>query len=398
MKIVKRLFFTFSLLAFSNYTIAQKTVEPRNQIEIYSPQIIVEKLPNAVEETSGLIFFRNAIWTLNDSGGEPQIYGLDSRSGKILQTIRIENATNIDFEELTQDDNYIYIGDFGNNLGNRTNLIIYKISKKEIPFNGDASLKAEFIYFRYADQENFEKKSRQTDFDCEAMISFEDKLYLFTKNWVDGNTRLYSVPKEAGNYSLALIAQFQADGLITAAHYRAENQTLVLLGYKDFMPFLWIFQDFDEDDFFEGKQRRIHLETIHGAQTEGVCFDKSGNLFVSCERSYFPQRLFKIPADFVYHDFESVSSTKPTETLQLNAHYEASNKTILLEIVGLSKGTYSIEILNEAWKSETKLTFTAQKEERQMVNLETGNLQKGLNYLRVEQKEKLKVIRVYLTN
>ncbi|PKP22334.1 MAG: hypothetical protein CVU06_09535, partial [Bacteroidetes bacterium HGW-Bacteroidetes-22] len=39
-----------------------------------------KKLPNAVNETSGLIWFRGAWWTHNDSGGKPEIYRL-SKSG-----------------------------------------------------------------------------------------------------------------------------------------------------------------------------------------------------------------------------------------------------------------------------------------------------------------------------
>ena len=48
---------------------------------------------------------------------------------KQVRTIKIDNAKNDDWEELAEDDEFIYIGDFGNNNGKRKNLCIYIIRK-----------------------------------------------------------------------------------------------------------------------------------------------------------------------------------------------------------------------------------------------------------------------------
>jgi hypothetical protein len=395
MKAFKLLFFSLTLFVFSIAGISQNTSKIENKIDVVSPAILIDKLSDKVDETSGLIYFRGSIWTLNDSGGKPQIYRLDNKTGKVIQVITIKNVKNVDFEDLTHDDNFIYIGDFGNNFGNRKDLSIYKIAKKDIPEKKDISLKSERIKFDYADQKSYQKKNRKNNFDCESVMSFGDKLYLFTKNWVNAKTRVYSVPKEAGKYSLKVVDEFPVDGLITAAEYDAKSGTLSLLGYKDFMPFLWVFWDFQKDDFFGGEKRRYNLESIHGAQTEGVCFNGNGDVLISCEQSYFPQRLYTIPLKSLTSD-NLHSSSDLNKELNLLATYDANKEIIHLKIKGLNKGSYTVEILSEIWRPESDFSFKAKKRTEENIELKAKKLKAGMYYLRVEQKDLLKVSRIYI--
>ena len=84
-------------------------------------------LPDEVKETSGLLFFNGKIITHKDSGNAANLYELDSVNGNILRIIAINSVTNTDWEDITQDENHIYIADIGNNNGNRTDLNIFKI-------------------------------------------------------------------------------------------------------------------------------------------------------------------------------------------------------------------------------------------------------------------------------
>ena len=396
MKTLKLLFFALTLFVFSFSGISQNSTKEENQVENISPSILIDKLSDKVDETSGLIFFRGSIWTLNDSGGKPQIYRLDNKTGKVVQVVTIKNIKNVDFEDLTHDDDFIYIGDFGNNFGNRKDLSIYKIAKKDIPEKKDVNLKSEQIQFNYADQKSFERKNRKNDFDCEAVISAGDKLYLFTKNWVDAKTRVYVLPKEAGKYTVEVVNEFSVDGLITAAEHDAETGTLSLLGYKDFMPFLWVFWDYQEDKFFGGEKRRYNMENIHGAQTEGICFNGNGDVLISCEQSYFPQRLYSIPLKSLTSEKNIHPKNEMSKQLDLLASYNANEKFIQLKIKGLNKGSYTVEILNEIWRSESDFSFKAKKRGEENVELKAKKLKVGMYYLRVEQKDLLKVSRVYI--
>ena len=60
-------------------------------------------LPNNVNETSGLLFFDGKIITHNDSGGEPNLYEIDSLTGNLLRTIAINNASNVYWEAITEE-------------------------------------------------------------------------------------------------------------------------------------------------------------------------------------------------------------------------------------------------------------------------------------------------------
>jgi len=72
---------------------------------------------NSLREVSAAesILQSNLIWTIQDSGNDSELLGLNDK-GEIIKTITIDNVSNIDWEDLTSDqDGNLYIGDFGNN-------------------------------------------------------------------------------------------------------------------------------------------------------------------------------------------------------------------------------------------------------------------------------------------
>jgi hypothetical protein len=251
----------------------------------------VTNLSATINETSGLIFWRNYFWTHNDSGGANAIYSLDSTTGNVIQTVTITNATNIDWEDIAQDNNFIYIGDFGNNVnGNRTNLRIYKIAKADITNAAAVNVTAEIINFNYSDQTNFAPTgSNNTDFDCEALFAKGDSLYMFSKNWLNFQTRLYRLPKIAGTYSAQYLQTFNTDGLITGADYNAVCNRVVLSGYRrvaNGATFIWNLFDFAGTDFFGGNKRRIETQIINSTgQVEGICFLDGNTIYTTRENN-----------------------------------------------------------------------------------------------------------------
>lgn len=257
-----------------------------------TPDILVEKLSKRIRETSGLAEFDSLIWTINDSGGGNFIYALSKNTGKIKRKIGIKKAKNHDWEALASDKEFIYIADVGNNKGNRIDLKVYKVKKKSLEA-GKEEAKSETIYFNYPDQKIFYRTKRRTRFDCEAIISFGDSLVLFTKDWFTNKTRMYSIPKEPGSYDAKYLDTFNANGLITGADLSKDGKKLVLCGYSNFDPFLWIFEDYEGKDFFAGKVTRVEYPSFRDAQTEGVLFIGNDSILVSSERSpSYSQRIY----------------------------------------------------------------------------------------------------------
>lgn len=264
---------------------------------LFLPKLKAE-LPNDVRETSGLFFHNGRLWTHNDSGGKPVLYALDTTTFEVVQKITLANAKNKDWEDVCTDGERVYVGDFGNNKGKRKNLRIYTFSLSVLPDSGDATITVDSIRFCFGDQTNFVYNKHEHDFDCEAMFATEDYLYLFSKGWATGTTRMYRLPKTLGNYVAEVVNGFDSQGLITGADYDRENHVLVVVGYVKniWKPFMYLIFDFDEEGV-KLSNRRFELPQWAGTQTEGICFFDEGKCYVSAETSpSFSARVFV--ADF----------------------------------------------------------------------------------------------------
>jgi len=288
----------FSLHLFSQT--AEKTVSV-----VSFPEIPLKycDLSKKINETSGIIYFDNFIWTFNDSGGEPEIYKINSETGEIIQTVRLNNAKNTDWEDITHDENHIYVGDFGNNRGNRKDLRIYKINKSLIDDNKVVKVPSEIIAFSYNDQDSFVINNRSNNYDCESLISFGDSLIIFSKNWVNGITRMYKLSKQAGMHALDPVDSFDIQGLATGADYNIEKNALIIIGYAEKKPFLIYFVDFDGQHLGNHQVYKVLLNKMKGAQTEGVCWlDEDTILFSTEQTKTYTQAVFQLnPMDVVKH-------------------------------------------------------------------------------------------------
>ncbi len=182
-----------------------------------------------LKEISGAAYFNNGLWVLNDAGNNNNIYRINPLNGEILQTVTITNAYNIDWEELTCSETDLYIGDFGNNFGNRKNLCIYKIPLNIIT-KETTEVNAEIIHFNYPDQSTFIKAANASDFDCEAMCFYENKIHLFTKNWKTNGSMHYTVDTKEGFYSAHPEEKIKTGFLVAGCYVKDEK--LLLIGYS----------------------------------------------------------------------------------------------------------------------------------------------------------------------
>lgn len=252
---------------------------------LFTPKLQAE-LPEEVKETSGLFFYQGKLWTHNDSGGKPILYALDTSSFQIVQRVTLENAKNKDWEDVCTDGQNVYVGDFGNNKGKRKNLRIYTFPLSALPAEGDATVAVDSIRFSFGDQTVFDYEKHNHDYDCESVFATDNYLYLFSKGWATGTTRLYRLPKTPGTYVAEVVNGFDSQGLVTGADYDRNTGTLVIVGYvKDkWLPFLYLVYDFDEAGV-KLSHRRFEMPHLVGTQTEGICFFDEGRCYLSAETS-----------------------------------------------------------------------------------------------------------------
>ena len=232
-------------------------------------------LPKIINETSGLEILNDVFVTHNDSGGEPSLYFFNL-SGEIINSIKIEKENfweiyNNDWEDITADEDYIYIADTGNNFGTRDNLNIIKVKISD--FSVDDK-----IDIFYSNQDSFFPSSKHK-YDAEALLIIEDKIALFSKDRDSLNTDLYLIDNTVKEkQELSSVANFNVNSLITGGDYDSDTGILALVSYSSRgEQYLILFEDFNIDNprYNSFKKYRIPIER---AQIESVKII-NGNMF-----------------------------------------------------------------------------------------------------------------------
>ncbi|MFM7661766.1 MAG: hypothetical protein ACKO6A_03800 [Bacteroidota bacterium] len=161
----------------------------------FSQKIKAYYLSSELREISGLESLNDTLFiAVNDGGNEPLLY-LINQKGKILKTCRINNATNIDWEDLTSDhEGNLYIADIGNNSNRRTKMQILRVKVDSI-LQAD-SVRSAIYSFSYPNQEESQANIRELNFDAESLSFYNDSLWIFTKNRsipFDGKSTVYAI-------------------------------------------------------------------------------------------------------------------------------------------------------------------------------------------------------------
>ena len=256
---------------------------PREEPEASYKLNYIRELPAILLENSGMTALDNLTWFINDGGNEPALYGYDMEQDTVTRTVVVRDAVNSDWEDIVQNENYLFIGDFGNNAGDRKDLRIQIIKKSDLREETDTVDLSGTIAFHYADQTDFTPQVENTPYDCEAFIATEDSLYLFTKNWQESQTSIYSLSVKPGTQTARLRATWSAQGLVTSAAWNAGNQELLLLGYTPLIPFVRVYTDFSTDDLSFQNRLGASFDDYWGVQAEGIMVNPDGQMYVSSE-------------------------------------------------------------------------------------------------------------------
>ena len=249
---------------------------------IYAQGVVTQKgvLPPSLSENSGLIFYGGKLITHNDSGNDPVLFEIDTVSLAVTRTVEITNAENIDWEDITQDDQYIYIGDIGNNLGTRTDLGIYRISKQE--YDQSESVVTERIQYKYEDQTDFTNQGN-SDWDAEALFVLEGQLIVLTKQWNNLGTVAYSLPSTPGDHIARRIGELEINGLVTGASFNKDTSELFILGHSMILePFVYKVSEPNVQSIFQGESLKLDV-SLGFAQTEGIAYIANNRFFISSE-------------------------------------------------------------------------------------------------------------------
>ena len=248
----------------------------------YKIELVGKMAKKEVFESSGLALAQDSnFWTHADGGNQPVLYKIN-QAGKLLTTWPIPHATNLDWEDLAQDEKgNIYIGDFGNNQNDRRNLRIFRI-------NSQRPNQVDTIAFTFADQNEFPPQKSNRHFDCEAFFYAEGNLYLFSKNrGTDKIVKLYKIPARPGLYVAPVHDSLRINNMITAADISPDGKTMALLGYGN----IYLFRVNRGADFFSGNKYCLRIGKTGQAEalvfinnTDFIFSNEGGKIFKATKR------------------------------------------------------------------------------------------------------------------
>lgn len=305
-------------------------------ISINAQQFILETgLDTTVNETSGLLYINNTLITHNDSANTNQLFDIDLSTGNFTRTVTITNATNVDWEDLTQDDTYIYIGDFGNYEGDRTDLKVYRIAISD--YLNNTSVTADVINFSYADQTDFTTSPFATNFDAESLIHYNNSLYVFTRNWLDGNTNIYELPKTPGSHSISMVDSITAGGLVSGAIFNTLSNEIIITGFDGNGAFLIELTGFNSGLFSNGTVTKtsIAVPENYSFQIEGICLINAEEYYITAEENGALQ-----PALYSFNT--STLSVNETELTSISFYPNPAKTQITLSEDNLQTKIYNV--------------------------------------------------------
>lgn len=214
---MKKQLITLLLLISTSFLFGQKTQK-------------LGKISGEITESSGLIFYNDTLLiTHNDSGDKPMLYFINLK-GKLVHQVLVQNAKNVDWEDITKDDKgNFYIADIGNNSNQRKDLKIYKIKGENLLKVN--TILAEAIEIVYAEQTDFPPKDEELHFDAEGIAFQNDSIWILTKCRAvpfDGIAYVYKVPTKSGVYKLKRKTQ-----LFIGKHGFMQDAVTAIDIYKD---------------------------------------------------------------------------------------------------------------------------------------------------------------------
>ncbi|OOG77836.1 hypothetical protein [Algoriphagus sp. A40] len=238
-------------------------------------------------EASGMQWISNRLFAINDGGNGATMYEIDSYHGQEIRIIKITNAENIDWEDMAVSGNYLYIGDFGNNLGNRTNLRVLRVPVQDILTKNE--VQAELINFSYDRQTGTPSPGGDHRFDCEAMVYHDGQLLLFTKPTNGLGSDIYTLDPSPGTQTARFAGTMETAGWITGADMTPDGKNLVFIGYENkgiaSQAFLGLIENPQLPALPGNSLKTIRLGSVAlTSQTEGITINRDFRVKIAGEQ------------------------------------------------------------------------------------------------------------------
>ncbi len=282
-----------SLALFAPFSCAQDATTPdatAPTLDETAPRLVATIQNPQLTELSGLAASRRypgLLYAHNDSGDSARVFLLNQK-GETVALIRLKNAYARDWEDIAVGADGVYIGDIGDNLGNRDAVQIYRFAEPDLdPLKLDQSVevKAQVSAFR------FPGAARDAE---TLLVAPNGKIQILSKE--KGGSSLFGADfKSKKTRNLKRIGakiKFGAVGiftkLATGGDFSPDGRKLVVTTYAQ------IYEWQLPAPFDTSKLSQPQIRALPGLrQCESVCYSADGKqIFVSSEGKNAPLYAF----------------------------------------------------------------------------------------------------------
>ncbi|PQA56183.1 PE-PGRS family protein [Siphonobacter curvatus] len=248
-----------------------------------------------IYEASGLAVSRhqpNFIWTHNDSGDPNRIFLLDATNAQWKATVTVENATNLDWEDMAAAVRdgvpTLYVGDTGDNLNQYSTHAIYRFPEPNpATLSGNVSVSnVERITYRYPDGQ----------WDAEALMVDPQTLDIYIISKVSSGTHLYRLPYPQSTTEVitAETVASLSQSTITAADISPDGQEILM---KDYLTVYYWKRNAGESIAQTMQRSARVMPYFPEPQGEAIAFatDRSGYYTLSEDRNNIRAHLYFYP-------------------------------------------------------------------------------------------------------
>ncbi len=172
-------------------------VQPAGCPSVGKAEVLGKVGTKEIDEASGLVESRQnpgVLWVHNDSGDGPSLYAI-THAGEFLGAWELDNGSARDWEDLAigrdpaTGEHLLYVGDVGDNGGNRDNIAVYLVPEPSVdPKGGEqgGEISAGHIELSYPDGEAHNSETLMVD-------PVDETLYVVTKSY-DGVSGVFRKP------------------------------------------------------------------------------------------------------------------------------------------------------------------------------------------------------------
>jgi hypothetical protein len=226
----------------------------------------------AITESSGLAtssYDVNFVLTHNDSGGRPEYFVVDARTGATVARVPVPGATNVDWEDIAVSGHTVYLADIGDNAARRGSVTLYAVPERAA---GRAAARAAATTLTYDDGPH----------DAEALLvpPGDRPRFVVTKRLLGAG--VYRIDGSR----LVHVADLDT-GLVTGGSWSPDGTRIALVSYTGIAVY-------DAAAFPAGVPARLALPPLR--QPEGIAWSGNNAVYVDSEGAHTPLDRVAVPA------------------------------------------------------------------------------------------------------